>query len=169
MMSKELFMLSTPMGWVASTKKLNKSDFDDPFSEGIDPERRPNFIIKLARNIFKNGGNYVSFNSNDLEWWKFLYKLGRPFNDAKITYKTMALHECHRNSLRLWHKTPTKYKVVTGFVLRDKGVWWEHSWTFIPSENRVLDPLNISKRYYGFILTDEMAANWYKVQFPDKV
>lgn len=161
-MAKKIYLYNGYYYWTASTKPIPKEDLDIPKKIY---DRRPHYIIKIARKILNNGGNLVDFRIQELEWWWHLYKSGTSFNKIKHTYKSMELHNCHQNCLKLWVNNPDRYQVVTGFALLDRGIWNAHTWVINTQKNILVDPLCKAKKYYGFILTREQTQSWYNNQF----
>jgi hypothetical protein len=121
----------------------------------------------LRSDLLKYGGTGVSLARVDPELKEYtsrrlVLKGGKeyhlPFPGKWIN------QDCHGNAARLWCKHPRKYVLMTGYALSGtKDVWVPHTWLLERTTGLRVDryPYEV---YYGIILTDEEAFDFYELE-----
>lgn len=91
------------------------------------------------------------------------------FFKKKVTKVKMQPSKCHANSACFWgnytkeHGT-SSLKIVTGWALYD-GTWTQHSWLYEPSKDRIIETTLDWEAYFGFILDDNEAYEFYDLNW----
>ena len=75
--------------------------------------------------------------------------------------------QCHSNVAQLWHENKKTFAIVTGYALSKDGLWRQHSWLLRKKpeigQYRVLETTIRREKYFGFVLTDSEAENFYSM------
>ena len=69
--------------------------------------------------------------------------------------------QCHSNCADLWDQNKDKVQICTGYALSKDGVWRQHSWCYDFETKRVLETTVKRIQYFGFILTDVEADEFF--------
>jgi hypothetical protein len=83
---------------------------------------------------------------------------------SKILLVKMKQSRCHENSACFWGNYTQEHgtedmKLVTGWVL-DGDYWYQHSWLYQPSKDRIIETTHKRKLYFGYILNDNEAKKF---------
>lgn len=133
-------------------------------------------LSKIFNLLFENNGfntlksKLLSFggtNVNEVfeeDLTKLLTK-GVLFKPSKILVVKMKQSRCHENSACFWGNYTDEHgasdmKIVTGWVL-DNETWYQHTWLYQPKSNRIIETTHKRKLYFGYILSDDEAKEFY--------
>jgi hypothetical protein len=90
---------------------------------------------------------------------------GQVFKPSKIEKVKMKQSRCHENAACFWYnytkENGTKdLKIATGWALYGDE-WVQHSWLYMPISNRIIETTIQWTKYFGYILTDDEAREFY--------
>ncbi len=115
-------------------------------------------------NQFKDGLLAVAGEAVCLHFEEDLMNLlerGKFFRGHNSVYEPMEPNRCHSNASILWSKY-NNVNIATGYALTKDGMWRQHSWCIIPSENdRVIETTMKRVLYFGYVLNDEESEQFY--------
>jgi len=70
------------------------------------------------------------------------------------------ISNCHGNASKLWTKSE-QLQLVTGYALSNDGLWRQHTWVWNPSTDELIEITVRNEKYFGVVLSDEEAANYF--------
>jgi hypothetical protein len=81
----------------------------------------------------------------------------------------MEPNQCHGNTATLWVQHRHRgFQIVTGGALtKDDGCWRQHTWGLDPKENRIIETTDRRNVYFGAMLTDRKAGDFYLQNAPE--
>jgi hypothetical protein len=133
-----------------------------------DMERRgqdPKVLKPLEKKLLSVGGKVVvCCYEEDLE--KLLTR-GQVFTPKKVNYKRMRRSGCHANAGIFWNNYSKEHgtdsvKIVVGWGLTERDQYWrQHSFIYLPKENKIIETTEKRQIYFGFILTEDEAEKHY--------
>jgi GNAT superfamily N-acetyltransferase len=139
------------MKYIKSKKKLKEET-----QQGFD---------KLEQKLLSLGGEKVAHTfEEDLD--KILTR-GQVFDGKKSQIVKMRDSKCHTNSSCFWKNYSDEHgtdevKIVTGWALSpDDKTWRQHTWVYLPGKNKVIETTVKRDKYFGFILNDDEAEDFY--------
>ena len=92
---------------------------------------------------------------------------GQVFDGKKSQVVKMRDSKCHTNSSCFWKNYSDEHgtdevKIVTGWALSpDDKTWRQHTWVYLPGKNKVIETTVKREKYFGFILDDDEAEDFY--------
>ena len=120
---------------------------------------------KLEQKLLSLGGEKVAHTfEEDLD--KILTR-GQVFDGKKSQVVKMRDSKCHTNSSCFWKNYSDEHgtdevKIVTGWALSpDDKTWRQHTWVYLPGKNKVIETTVKREKYFGFILDDDEAEDFY--------
>ncbi len=117
----------------------------------------------LKNKLLAFGGNSVQ-ETYEEDLSRLLTK-GNLFKN-KVTTVKMKSSRCHENSACFWGNYTDEHgtsdmKIVTGWALDSNGVWNQHTWLYQPSKDRIIETTFKRVAYYGFMMNDGEAQDFY--------
>lgn len=115
----------------------------------------------LRRRLLAIGGEEVVLKrSGELEELLARAEVWRRVIPLKVAGEP---NQCHKNTARIYLKSPSKHRIVTGWVLHgDDVVWRQHSWLL--RKNELCETTFPAKVYYGVILDETEAACFVRAE-----
>lgn len=79
--------------------------------------------------------------------------------NRRARHPMLCLSHCHENSCFLWLDRANKgFKIATGWVLNDDGLWRQHSWGL--QKNVLIETTCPREKYFGYILDYKQSINF---------
>jgi hypothetical protein len=103
------------------------------------------------------GGESISFPKLEEDLDKILTR-GLIWTPKNRIFMKGEISQCHRNTCRLWYANKDQVQIATGYALYDEK-WIQHSWGI--QKNRVVETTLPWEKYYGYVMTDEEANDFY--------
>jgi len=116
----------------------------------------PEELRRLAEAVLRIGGSMVCIPfGEDLQFCNLITEFGKEIVFGKVILKKEDISDCHRNSFRLWKKSPEKLKVVMGFGLTDSDqIWRIHTW-LLDNKSNLIETTIIRAKYFGFVTNEK--------------
>jgi hypothetical protein len=110
------------------------------------PEFKP-----LINKLTGIDGTHVLVEEGDPDFKRIL-KDGCVVDSGVAMFKgkgMMRINRCHNNVALLKHYNPKTTDVMTGYVLKDEGLWIPHSWGWDKKRGKIIETTVKHDKYYG--------------------
>jgi len=123
-------------------------------------------LLPLEQKLLALGGTRMVYRYEpDLE---LLLERGEAFDGPAESIPGES-RACHANVAQLWNENRGAYAIVTGYVLSADGLWRQHSWVVrkqpLPGQPRVIETTIERVKYFGFILNDIEAEQFFHDEY----
>ena len=150
-------------GWVEHIKKEHWYHENREITEYVKCDAEHGHkMLDLRDKLLTFGGQEVCMPCYEEDLMKILER-GQLWLGDRITMKRGLPSQCHFNSCRCWDANKDKVVLCTGYALSEDGCWRQHSWCvhIKPRKNRVVETTVERIAYFGFVMTEEEANQFY--------
>lgn len=133
--------------WLQNLKKEN----------AMQAKKNP-MVRKLFDKLLGVGGKAVVYADDDPDLG-IVVKRGKKYKGPIPKVPKIVLNRCHKVSAELYARNPSRYKIVTGYVLGNDKAWRAHSWILDNGKPKEPTP---TKRdiYFGTVLNAREAKKF---------
>ncbi len=119
-------------------------------------------LLELRNLLLSFGGEEVCLPVYEPDLVAILDR-GQLWKGDRITMMRGRPSQCHRNSAYCWDANKDKAVLCTGYALSEDGLWRQHSWCIHvkPRKNRVVETTLERIAYFGFVMTEKEATEFY--------
>lgn len=114
---------------------------------------------KLKHRLLALGGEAVILPPVERDYENIMER-GTAFLKTNLSLSPGRSNECHKNAAKLWAASNGRLQIGTGYGLSEDGAWRQHSWAYSSRDQQVHETTEPMALYFGFILTDEEAAEF---------
>ena len=127
-----------------------------------DDKERKRLLERLQQRLLAEGGCEVDWRQYRL---RKIVDMGRFFT-GEIRCVPGPWDSSLSNATALWGQDIEGFRLAIGYALDDDDVWKPHAW--VMEERQLIETAEPQQKYFGVILKDSAAANFWQTYFFEK-